>query len=173
MAEEFYFQWQNEVLRTTIYPRREVMLTNFLVYYKEIELWAEYKNKDITSEIQDYQSRKKLVVEQAARAYYDYKKYFMKEDVRADYAAKFGTLDEAALEKIHAFHMTFNTYLPRMANPRSETYFVSQQVLAWQQVCKDYKAKVASKQRRVYIMKSQVPPHPTASKEEAELQVKE
>src|SRR5512133_3794982 len=75
MAEEFYFQWQNEVLRTTIYPRLEVMLTNFLVYYKEIDLWAENKNKDIASEIQDYHARKKLIVEQAARAYYDYKKY--------------------------------------------------------------------------------------------------
>jgi hypothetical protein len=38
VTEEFYFQWQNDVLRTTIYPGREVMLTNFLVYYREIEL---------------------------------------------------------------------------------------------------------------------------------------
>ena len=57
MAEEIYFQWQNDVLRTTIYPRREVMLTNFLVFYWEIELWAEYKNKDISGEIKDYHGR--------------------------------------------------------------------------------------------------------------------
>ncbi len=171
MAEEFYFQWQNDVLRTTIYPRREVMLGNFLVFYREIELWAEYKNKDITSEIQDYHNRKKLAVEQAVQAYFNAKKYFLKEDVRADYAAKFGQVDEGAMEKILAFHKTFSTYLPRFMNPRSETYFVSQQVLAWQQVCKDYKAKVTSKQRRVFIMKSQVPPHPNAAKEDAELLV--
>jgi len=171
VAEEFYFQWQNDVLRTTIYPRREVMLTNFLVYYKEIELWAEYKNKDITSETQDYHARKKQVVEQAVQAYLDARKYFLQEDVRAEYAVKFGQLDEGAMQKILAFHKTFNTYLPRFTNPRSETYFVSQQVLYWQQTCKDFKAKVVSKQRRVFIMKSQVPPHPNAAREEAELLV--
>ncbi len=171
MAEEFYFQWQNDVLRKTIYPRREAMLTNFLVYYREIELWAEYKNKDISGEIRDYHDRKKLVVEQSIHAYLDARKYFLKEDVRADYAARFGQPDEGAMDKILAFHKTFSTYLPRFTNPRSETYFVSQQVLSWQQTCKDYKARVASKQRRVFIMKGQMPPHPNAAKEEAELLV--
>ena len=171
MAEEFYFQWQNDVLRTTIYPRREVMLTSFLVYYREIELWAEYKTKDIGSETREYHDRKKLAVEQAVKAYFDYRNYFLNEDVRADYAARFGQLDEGAMGKILAFHKTFSTYLPRFTNPRSETYFVSQQLLFWQQTCKDYKAKVVSKQRRVFIMKSQVPPHPNAAREEAELLV--
>ena len=87
MDEEFYFQWQNDVLRTTIYPRREVMLTNFLVYYREIELWAEYKNKDISGEIKDYHEQKKVTVDQAVKAYYDARKYFLKEDVRPEYAA--------------------------------------------------------------------------------------
>jgi hypothetical protein len=31
-AEEIYLQWQNDALRTTIKPRREVMLSNFLVF---------------------------------------------------------------------------------------------------------------------------------------------
>jgi hypothetical protein len=123
VAEEFYFQWQNDVLRTTIYPRREVMLTNFLVFYREIELWAEYKNKDISGEINDYHEQKKLAVEQAVRDYLDARKYFQKEDVRAEYTAKFGQLDEGAMGKILAFHKTFSTYLPRFTNPRSETYF--------------------------------------------------
>jgi hypothetical protein len=171
VAEEFYFQWQNDVLRTTIYPRREVMLTNFLVFYREIELWAEYKNKDISGEIKDYHDRKKLAVEQSVQMYLDARNYFLKLDVRADYAAKFGQIDEGALQKILAFHKTFSTYLPRFTNPRSETYFVSQQVIFWQQTCKDYKAKVTSKQRRVFIMKNQVPPHPNAAKEEADLLV--
>jgi hypothetical protein len=171
VAEEFYFQWQNDVLRTTIYPRREVMLANFLIFYREIELWAEYKNKDISGEIRDYHDRKKLVVEQSVQAYLDARKYFLKDDVRADFAAKFGQLDEGAMQKILSFHKTFSTYLPRYTNPRSETYFISQQVEFWKQTCKDYKARVVSKQRRVFIMKSQVPPHPNAAKEEAELLV--
>ena len=47
MAEPMYFQWQNEVLLKTIYPLREMKLRDFLVYYKEIDLWAEYKDKKI------------------------------------------------------------------------------------------------------------------------------
>ena len=47
MAETMYFQWQNEVLLRTIYPLREMKLRDFLVYYKEIDLWAEYKDKEI------------------------------------------------------------------------------------------------------------------------------
>ena len=47
MADELYFQWQNDVLRKSIYPLREMKLRDFLVYFKEIEVWAEYKNKDI------------------------------------------------------------------------------------------------------------------------------
>ena len=169
MAEELYFQWQNDALRTTIYPRREVMLSNFLVFYREIDLWAEYQNKDISGKVRDYHARKKLAVEKAVKAYYDYRNYFMKEDVRADYLKKFGKVDEEAMEKIHAFHKTFGTYMPRFTNPRSETYFVSQQMLYWQQALKDYKNRVVSKQRRVFVMKSQVPPHPNVPKEEAEL----
>jgi len=47
MAEPMYFQWQNEVLLKTIYPLREMKLRDFLVYCKEIDLWAEYKDKKI------------------------------------------------------------------------------------------------------------------------------
>lgn len=171
MAEEFYFQWQNSFLRDTIYPRREVKLIDFLVYYKEIELWSEYKDRDIRAKIEEYHNRKKLAVENAVKAYYEHRYYFLKEDVSAEYRQKFATLDKAAMEKINALHKTFQTYLGKFKDPRSETYFVSQQVLYWQQVCKDFKARVASKQRRVFIMKSQVPPHPNVSKEEAEFLV--
>ena len=173
MAEEFYFQWQNDVLRTTIYPRREVMLGNFLVFYKEIELWAEYKNKDITGEINAYHAQKRQVVEKAVKSYFEKRSYFMKEDVRAEYVKLFGRVDEDALSKIHALHQIFSINIPRFTNPRSESYFVPQQMIYWQQVCKDYKARVTSKQRRVFIMKSQTPPHPNVPKEEAELLVME
>jgi hypothetical protein len=39
--QTIYFQWQNDILRKAIYPLREMKLRDFLVYYKEIELWAE------------------------------------------------------------------------------------------------------------------------------------
>ena len=52
MAEKIYFQWQNPVLRKTIYPRRDLKLQHFLLYYEEIDLWAKYKDKKI-GDLQD------------------------------------------------------------------------------------------------------------------------
>jgi len=167
--QTIYFQWQNDILRKTIYPLREMKLRDFLVYYREIELWAEYKDKDIKDEINTYHAQKKLAVAKAARSYFDLRNYFMSEDIRADYLKKFGTVDEDVLNSIHAFHKNFHIYLPRLTDPRRETYFVSQQVIFWQQFRKDYLKKIASKQRRVTVMKSQVPPHPNAAREEQEL----
>ena len=70
MAEEFYFHWQNKFLLETIYPRREVKLMDFLVDYKEIELWSEYQTRDITGEIQAYHGQKNLAVQNAVNEYY-------------------------------------------------------------------------------------------------------
>ena len=169
MTDQLYFQWQNDVLRKSIYPLREMKLRDFLVYYKEIDLWAEYKNKNIAGEITAYHAQKKQAVEKAVQAYYEYRNYFLKEDVRADYQKMFNPVDESALTDIHAFHKTFATYLPRVKDPRNETYFVSQQMLYWQQFRKDYLKKVIAKERRVDIMKRQTPPNPNVPKEEKEL----
>ncbi len=49
MTGPLYFQWQNEVLLKTIYPMREAKLRDFLVYFAEIDLWSQYKDKDIAS----------------------------------------------------------------------------------------------------------------------------
>jgi hypothetical protein len=70
MPEPLYFQWQNELLLKTIYPLREMKLRDFLVYYREIELWAEYKNKNIVSEIGAYHAQKRLAVQKAIQNYY-------------------------------------------------------------------------------------------------------
>ncbi|MCK5429136.1 MAG: hypothetical protein KAI94_06670, partial [Anaerolineales bacterium] len=61
MSDPIYFQWQNEYLLRTIYPLREMKLRDFLVYYYEIDLWAEYKDKtvqDIKPEIKAHQVAK-------------------------------------------------------------------------------------------------------------------
>jgi hypothetical protein len=49
MPEPMYFQWQNEVLCKTVYPMREPKLRDFLLYYMEIDLWKQYKGKDIVT----------------------------------------------------------------------------------------------------------------------------
>lgn len=45
MSDKIYFQWQNPILRETIYPAREMKLRHFLLYYHEIDLWEQYKHK--------------------------------------------------------------------------------------------------------------------------------
>ena len=39
VKQSFNFQWQNPVLRKTIYPFREKKLQDFLLYFYEIDLW--------------------------------------------------------------------------------------------------------------------------------------
>jgi len=40
----YFFPWQNPVLRKTIYPFRDEKLRDFLLIYKEIDLWKEMKS---------------------------------------------------------------------------------------------------------------------------------
>jgi hypothetical protein len=171
MAEEFYFQWQNKFLRETIYPRREVKLIDFLVYYREIELWSEYQNRDITAEIQAYHDQKRLAVQNAVSEYYRLRNYYLKADVSTEFGPEFAPLNSVALEKINRLHVTFKTYVPGFTNPRSESFFVSQQIQTWQQTSKDNQKQVASKQRRVFVMKSNN--HPNVPAEQAELDAME
>ena len=49
MATTYYFQWQNPILLNDIYPMRLQKLRDFLIFYKEADLWAEYKGKNISA----------------------------------------------------------------------------------------------------------------------------
>jgi hypothetical protein len=51
MPDDIHFQWQNEFLLRTIYPMRSTKLRDFLVYFYEVDLWAEYKNKSARYEV--------------------------------------------------------------------------------------------------------------------------
>jgi DNA-binding CsgD family transcriptional regulator len=47
----YNFQWQNPVLRKTIYPFREKKLQEFLSYFMEIDLWKETKNSAVDTSL--------------------------------------------------------------------------------------------------------------------------
>lgn len=49
MSETYSFQWQNPQLLKDIYPMRLQKLRDFLAYYREVDLWAEFKDKDIST----------------------------------------------------------------------------------------------------------------------------
>jgi hypothetical protein len=123
MAGTMYFQWQNEVLLKTIYPLRQMKLRDFLVYYKEIDLWAEYKDKkvaDLQSEIKAYIDAREYALVTAYKSYKTQYAYFTQPDVRSKYMAKYKLTDETELTKLKELHQTFISFLPKYADVRKE-----------------------------------------------------
>src|SRR5215207_3426793 len=115
MAEPMYFQWQNEVLCKTIYPMRLNKLRDFLVYYKEVDLWAEYKNKDssaLKNDVQAYAKGMENARLEELKKYSTLKNYFMTADVR-NYFVKYKPIDEAELAEIHKTHQLFIASWPK------------------------------------------------------------
>lgn len=85
---KIHFQWQNEILRKTIYPMREVKLRDFLIYYQEVDVWSQYKDRDInalTKEVHEYKKDWEAKAVAAQGEYTRLRDYFLKADVRVDY----------------------------------------------------------------------------------------
>lgn len=170
MAEPMYFQWQNDILLKTIYPLREMKLRDFLVYCKEIDLWAEYKDKkieDLQVEVESYMTARQNAVVTAYKSYKTQYAYFTNEDVRTKYMGKYKLTAETELAKVEEMHRTLKSYLPRYADVRKEKYFVTQQVSLWEQHRKSLQQEATRRQRRLNVM---APDHPKRSVETQELQ---
>src|SRR5512139_2741193 len=131
MAEPLYFQWQNDVLLKTIYPLREMKLRDFLIYYQEIDLWAEYKNKNVASLQAEYIAAQEKAAGEAYRSYASRKTYFLKPDVRLDYQ-NFRPLVESELESIHTLHSNFVDSF-KYTDVRREKNFVTDRIYEWVQ----------------------------------------
>ena len=173
MAEPTYFQWQNEVLLKTIYPLREMKLRDFLVYYKEIDLWSEYKDKkieDLQREVRTYEAAQENALITAYKSYKTLYVYFTKEDVRTQYMGKYKLPDDTEIARVKELHRTLMSYLPKYADVRKEKYFVTQQVSVWEQHRKNVQQEIARRQRRLNIMDPAHPKHPVESKELQKLQ---
>ncbi len=128
MAEPLYFQWQNEFLCKTIYPMRETKLRDFLVYYKEVDLWAEYKNKDIstlTADVKAYEDGMDMARIAAFKKYNSLKNYFMTKDVKG-FFVKYKPIDEEALALIQKNHDLFITSWPK--DIRGERSFIQMRI---------------------------------------------
>ncbi len=143
---DVYFQWQNDFLLKTIYPLREMKLRDFLVYYKEVELWAEYKDRSLTSlqsEIDDYVKSQVQAMVEAAKSFSDLRDYFFGE-VKPEASEQLSMELTNEFEKINKLHQTFNTYLPNYHNIRKEKIFVAQRVTEWEA----HRKEVASQARK-------------------------
>lgn len=95
---------------------REPKLRDFLFYYMEIDLWKQYKDKDIASLKSDVDSYTKAQEAAAITAYKSYstlRNYFLLNDVRG-YYLQFKPVDEAELTEINNFHAMFIESWPRI-----------------------------------------------------------
>jgi len=167
MAGNLYFQWQNDALRKTIYPMRETKLRDFLVFYSEIDLWKQYKGKDaaaLQAEVKVYNDAQAALLVSAYKTYTDLRAYFMKADVRADYA-KFSPIDGNELARINEFHGGFITYLPKYTDVRSEENLVLNQILPWKEHCRILRLQFGQKTRRLENMDPANPKFPIETKE--------
>jgi hypothetical protein len=170
MAGPLFFQWQNDALRKTIYPMRLQKLRDFLVFYKEVDLWAEYKNKDIStlkSEVEAYLKGMENARVAEFKSYSALKSYFLTADVRSHFV-RYKPMDEAELAEIHKSHQIFISAWPK--DIRGERPFVKMRIGSWSNHVNLIKDWVKSRQRRLAAM---IPNHPNRPKEEEELRVKE
>src|SRR5688572_8123871 len=155
MAEPMYYQWQNPVLLKTIYPRRNRKLADFLIYCREIDLWQEYKNKDINDlgdEVKAYIAERDRAVMTAYKAYKTEYDYFTVGDIRTAYMAKYKLKNEAELAPIQELHNAFKSNLPKRQDVRKEKNFVAYYVSSWQEKVRRLEEEVIRRERRLAII---------------------
>ncbi len=133
---EYKFQWQNPFLAQTIYPLRETKLRDFLIFFKEIDLWAEYKNKSdaqLELEKKGYIEQQHSLMSNTLEHNMRLRAYFMSLQPQAEISKSNPTPDTVELQAIINFHKSFATYLPQIKELRKEIYFVAQRTLEWEQ----------------------------------------
>ncbi|MCC6501304.1 MAG: hypothetical protein IT313_13645 [Anaerolineales bacterium] len=169
MANQKFFQWQNDILLKDIYPMRLVKLRDFLVFYKEADLWVEYKNKNIaalTAEVKEYEGSMDSARVAALKKYTDLKNYFMTKDVRSVFA-RFNPIEPEALALIQRNHDYFSASWPK--DIRGERTFVQSRIGS-------FKTQLGFLQDRVRYLQRQLegmlPEHPNRPKVEAEFKLK-
>lgn len=170
MAEPIHFQWQNEFLCKTIYPMRETKLRDFLVYYKEAELWAYYKDKDIASistDVQEYETGMKNARMAELKKYTELRSYLTTLDVRGAFA-KYTPIDEEELTEIHARHQFFASYWPK--DIRGERGFIQMRKDSWSLHIDTIKEWIKSRKKRLDWMPAT---DPNRAKEETGVKMKE
>src|SRR5919108_4532355 len=169
MAKPMYFQWQNNILLKDIYPMRLVKLRDFLVFYKEADLWAEYKNKDIStlqSDVQAYVKGMEIARTEELKKYSTLKNYFMTKDARSFYT-KYKEIDDEAMALIQKNHDTFIASWPK--DIRGERTFIQSRIESFKTQLGFLRDRIRYLQRQLDGM---VAEHPNRGKVEAEFKRK-
>ena len=169
MPGSLHFQWQNEILLKDIYPMRLVKLRDFLVFYKEADLWAEYKNKDISTlaaDVKEYEDGMDYGRAAAFKQYNSMKNYFMTKDVRGFYV-KYKPIEEEALALIQKNHDYFIASWPK--DIRGERTFIQSRIESFKTQLGFLRDRVRFLQRQLEGMAAE---HPNRVKVETEYKLK-
>ena len=169
MATTYNFQWQNPILLKDVYPMRLQKLRDFLIYYKEADLWAEYKDKNISAlaaDVKAFEAGMSSARASELKQYTDLKAYFLNKDVRTLFA-KYQPIEAEALGLIQKNHDIFIASWPR--DIRGERTFIQSRI-------ESFKTQLGFLRDRVRFLQRQLdgmlPEHPNRPKVEAEYKLK-
>jgi hypothetical protein len=154
MPDPYYFQWQNPVLRETIYPMRELKLRDFLLFDYEVELWKTYypiwqENKDQIPEslrnlVQVTFNKEKSKLQQAVQDY-DETLRLLCEDVvlnrEHDYLKRIIPL-------VRSMHQLFRERFEGFSVPRQGN-FLRDRIAEFQNLLKEVDRHISNKQRSI------------------------
>src|SRR5215510_8282307 len=163
MADHLNFQWQNEILLKDIYPMRLVKLRDFLVFYKEADLWAEYKNKDISTlaaDVKEFEDGMDYGRVAAFKKYASLKNYFMIKDARSFYI-KYKPIEEEAMGLIQKNHDYFIASWPK--DIRGERAFIQSRIESFKTQLGFLRDRIRYLQRQLEGMAAE---HPNRAKVE-------
>jgi len=169
MAATYQFQWQNPVLLKDIYPMRIQKLRDFLVFFKEVDLWAEYKDKNIatlSADVAEYEKGMDAARAAELKHYADLKKYFLTKDVKP-LLARYNPIEEAALAEVQKNHDLFASSWPK--DIRGERGFIQMRIQSLNMQLGFLRDRVRFLQRQLEGM---LPEHPNRPKVEAEYKLK-
>ena len=169
MSPTYNFQWQNPTLLNDIYPMRLQKLRDFLVFYREADLWAEYRTRNIsalTADVKEYEAGMTSARAAELKQYSDLKRYFLTKDVRG-LLAKYMPFEEEALGLIQKNHDIFIATWPK--DIRGERPFIQSRIESFKTQLGFLRDRVRFLQRQLEGM---LPEHPNRPKVEAEYKLK-
>ena len=161
----YHFQWQNPILLKDIYPMRLQKLRDFLLFYKEADLWAEYKDKNISAlaaDVKAYEAGMSSARAAELKQYSDLKKHFLTKDVGGLYA-RYRPFEPEALALIQKNHDVFIASWPK--DIRGERVFIQSRIESFKTQLGFLRDRIRYLQRQLEGMQ---PEHPNRPKVEAE-----
>ena len=165
----FNFQWQNPQLLKDIYPMRIQKLRDVLVFYKEADLWAEYKNKDISTlsaDVAEYEKGMDAARATEFKKYSTLKTYFLTKDV-SGFFVKYKPVEPEAMALIQKNHDLFAASWPK--DIRGERGFILSRIESFKTNMGILRDRVRFLQRQLEGMPAE---HPNRAKVEAEYKLK-